>query len=92
MAWVCRARDAAGRIIFDTNEPLARRLDVFDTGTAAGSRSYNPEGGQISFAVCAPLSVSYNGPAIYLDGNTIRWDFGDSPSTGYSVKILVWGF
>lgn len=92
MPYVCRARDAAGRIIFDANERLACLMDVFDTGKSAGARSYDPRGRQITFTVCAPLSNFYDGPAIYQNGNTISWDFNSNPTTGYSVKLLVWAF
>lgn len=92
MAYGILVRNAAGEIVLDSNERIARLLEVFDTGTTAGSRTYDAGGGQIAFTVSAPVSVFYDGPAIYLNGNTISWDFSINPSTGYSVKVLVWAF
>lgn len=90
MSYGIVVRDASGRVILDSNQRMARMVDTIDTGRSADSRSYSVEGGQLSFAVCAPLDVFYNGPAIYLSGSTISWDFSTNPTTGYSVKILVW--
>ncbi|CAB3859502.1 hypothetical protein LMG26788_02187 [Achromobacter pulmonis] len=90
MSYGIVVRDAVGRVILDTNQRMARLLDTIETGRSAGARSYAVGGGQLGLAVCAPLNVFYNGPAIYLSGNTISWDFSTNPTTGYSVKILVW--
>lgn len=89
MVWTCRARDAAGNVIFDGANRLARLLGVIQTGSASGAQAFDPGGGQLCFTVVSYFVGYSQGPVVQLSGNTITWTAGALTDP---ASIYVWAF
>lgn len=91
MAYGIVIRNAAGQIVLDNNERIARQVGHFVTGTNDGALAFDAGGGQLAYILLSNFQTTYVGPSITVSGNVISWSFGGNP-VRFSVELLVLSF
>ena len=92
--------NADGSLHVDITDKLPKFAQSFVTGTTPGSVTIASQAGNAKmFFSCVPdgsgfypngVSPAY-GPNIYMEGNTLRWDWDGVPDTLYkcSSRVIV---
>jgi len=92
MTWTCRARDAAGNLLFDGGHRLGRIAGYVDV-TANGSMHVPAFSQGEPFWIALPLSsdATLRAPRVTASGTTLSWTYSVAGNYGNVVTRIFYG-
>lgn len=92
MVWTCRARDAAGNLLFDGSYQLGRIAGYVDV-SANGSMNVPAFSQGTPFFIAVPLSASglLRAPRVTASGTTLSWTYSTTGNYGNVVTRIFYG-
>lgn len=92
MTWTCRARDAAGNLLFDGGYQLGRIAGYVDV-SSDGSMDVPAFSQGTPFFIAVPIAsnVLLRAPRVTASGTTLSWAYSASGNYGNVVTRIFYG-
>lgn len=92
MTWTCRARDAAGNLLFDGSYQLGRIAGYVDV-SANGSMDVPAFSQGVPFFIAVPIATNVfaRSPRVTASGTTLSWTYSTDGNYSNVVTRIFYG-